>query len=89
VVVGSQVSDTLSQIALKNICLGVTVPTAGLDTTLSRAAGLITAQFVQAFQGSYYSDIKLWFEPCSSPAQADTVVPVYLRKRSARTHPWS
>lgn len=77
--VGDSITQVVQQFYLRNLCLGATVPTAGIDTTLTRAAALMTAGFVQAFQGPFYNDIKIWLEPCSSPpTQADTIVPVYL-----------
>jgi photosystem II stability/assembly factor-like uncharacterized protein len=75
------VSDAINQLALRNLCLGVTVPNAGLDSTLNRAFSLMGAQYVQAFKGPYYNDLKVWFETCTtSPTagQADIRIPLSL-----------
>ena len=75
---GPFVGSAAQHSALGNYCLGVTVPPDGLNTSLNRLVELIAGQWVQAFQGPYYNDVKVWLEQCpqhqASAVQSDALL---------------
>jgi hypothetical protein len=77
--VGQGIQQAVQDLILKNLCIGVTVPTGSLSGVLDRGISLVSANIAGLFQGASAPNISVWLQPCeSSSGEADAVVPVYL-----------
>ena len=63
--------------AVKNLCLGITVPKQGLGTFMNRIAALMGWRLLEAFRQLGPNDLKAWLESCpgAPPAASSSPVP--------------
>ena len=63
--------------AVKNLCLGITVPKQGLGTFMNRIAALMGWRLLEAFRQLGPNDLKAWLESCpgAPPAAPQSSAP--------------